>query len=139
MGRDYDDFVELCDAESDISKIIASKAFKHPSHQDEEEKKETEQLDVEVAIDQLLLFGLLYCKGSHEEKCARFWDVLQQPGLDMISWEDKELTVAGTWFLEVATYWIHSWSLAQQPEGASKVKEVFSDLAKIKEVSDEIY
>ena len=33
-------------------------------------------MDVEVEINQLLLFGLLYCKGSHEDKCTRFWDIL---------------------------------------------------------------
>ena len=50
----------------------------------QEESKE--HLDQQVDIVKLLLFGLLYCKGSHTEKCMRFWDVLQQPGLDQISW-----------------------------------------------------
>ena len=94
-----------------------------------------------VDINRLLLFGLLYCKGSHDEKCERLWDILQQPGMDQISWEDKELTVAGTWFLEMATFWVHTFSLEQKPEGAStsKVKDVFGDMSKIKELSDEIY
>ena len=49
--------------------------------------------------------------------------------------------MAGTWFLEMATHWIHLWSLERKPDGAEakKVKEVFGDLAKIKELSEEIY
>ena len=91
-----------------------------------------------IDITRLLLFGLLYCSGSHKEKCIRFWDILQQPGMDQISWEDKELTVANTWFLEVSTYWTHVWSHERAPEGGSKAKEVFSDLDKIKSVTEEI-
>ena len=92
-----------------------------------------------VDITRLLLFGLLYCKGSHAEKCTRFWDILQQPSMDQISWEDKELTVAGTWLLEMATYWTHVWSLERSPDGGSKVKEDFADLDRVKELSEEIY
>lgn len=92
-----------------------------------------------IDITRLLLFGLLYCKGTHKEKCERFWDILQQPGMDAISWEDKELTVAGTWFLEVATYWTHVWSLERSPNGGSKVNDTYGDLSKVKEMSDEIY
>ena len=43
MARDYDDFVDLVDPESDISKIITSKAFQVPpatkKNGEEEEKK----------------------------------------------------------------------------------------------------
>ena len=70
LGRDYDDFLELCDPNSEVSKIITSGAFENPAaneKQDEENKQE--QLDLEISINQLLLFGLLYCKGSHSEKC----------------------------------------------------------------------
>ncbi len=109
--RDYDDFSELVDPDSEISQIISSKAFQPKKAPSEEELKEQDHNDRAIDIDKLCLFGLLYCKGSHEEKCERFWDILQQPGLDQISWEDKELTVAGTWFLEMATYWTHVWSL----------------------------
>lgn len=70
----------------------------------------------QIDITRLLLFGLLYCKGSHSEKCLRFWDILQQPSMEQISWEDKELTVAGTWLLELATHWTHIWSLERIPE-----------------------
>lgn len=61
--------------------------------------------------------------------------------MDQISWEDKELTVAGTWLLEMATHWVHVWSNERKPEGAkdSKVKEAFGDFKKMKELSDEIY
>ena len=62
--------------------------------------------------------------------------------MDQISWEDKELTVAGTWLLEVSTHWIHTWSIASADGAAkssSKVKDVFSDLERVKELSDEIY
>ena len=89
----------------------------------------------------------MYCRGSHEEKTQRFWDVIQQPGMDQISWEDKELTVAGTWFLEVATHWTHVWTLQKmQEEGKlmttgsmKKVKPFFNDMKKIKAAADEIY
>lgn len=99
----------------------------------------------QVDITRLLLFGLLYCKGSHGEKCERFWDLLQQPGMNEISWEDKELTVAGTWLLELASHWTHVWSLERKPNQppaaesqaqSAKVKEVFGDFEQMKEVSD---
>mmetsp|Transcript_3959 Transcript_3959/g.4754 ORF Transcript_3959/g.4754 Transcript_3959/m.4754 type:complete len:131 (+) Transcript_3959:555-947(+) len=93
----------------------------------------------EIDVTRLLLFGLLYCKGSHEDKTERFWDILQQPGLDQISWQDKELTVAGTWMLEMATHWTHVWSLERSPEGGAKVKDLFGDLARVKDLTDEIY
>ena len=65
--------------------------------------------------------------------------------MDQISWEDKELTVAGTWLLELATFWTHKWSIERIPEdqasakNSSKVIEVFGDKERVKEVSDEIY
>ena len=62
--------------------------------------------------------------------------------MDQISWEDKELTVAGTWLLELATFWTHKWSMERAPEEAknsSKIIEVFADQERVKEVSDEIY
>ena len=70
LSRDYDDFVDLVDADSDISKIITSKAFELPSKRsesdNEEEKKEGEDhMGRQIDITRLLLFGLLYCKGSH--------------------------------------------------------------------------
>ena len=101
----------------------------------------------QIDITRLLLFGLMYCRGSHEEKTLRFWDVIQQPGMEQISWEDRELTVAGTWFLEVATHWTHVWS-QQRREGKlgagitapnKKVKPIFNDMKKIKAAADEIY
>lgn len=120
LARDYDDFVDLVDAESDISKIIRSKAFdktgKKSSNEEEKKEDPTDHMGQQIDITRLLLFGLLYCKGSHGQKCERFWDILQQPGMDQISWEDKELTVAGTWMLELATHWTHEWSLERIPE-----------------------
>jgi len=41
--------------------------------------------------------------------------------------------------LEMATHWTHVWSLETCPDGGSKVKEIFGDLARIKDLSDEIY
>ena len=150
LARTYDDFVDLVDPESDISKIITSKAFETSytsKRSTEEEKKEgsseDEHMGRHVDITRLLLFGLLYCKGTHKEKTERFWDILQQPGLEQISWEDKELTVAGTWFLEVATHWTHVWCLERAPEGTpttgKKIRDDFKDLERVKELSDEIY
>lgn len=47
MARDYDDFVDLVDPESDISKIITSKAFRvHPA-----KKKNGEQEELKVEDD----------------------------------------------------------------------------------------
>ena len=84
LARSYDDFVDLVDPESDISKIITSKAFETSyttKRSAEEEKKEgsseDDHMGRHVDITRLLLFGLLYCKGSHEEKTERFWDILQ--------------------------------------------------------------
>ena len=61
--------------------------------------------------------------------------------MDQISWEDKELTVAGTWFFEVATHWTHTWAQQSVEEAKTgpKVKELFADLPRVKELSDEIY
>ena len=87
LAKDFDDFVDLVDPESAISKIITGKLFMPSAKQggDEEEKKqeeEDEHMGRQIDITKLLLFGLLYCKGSHADKCERFWDILQQPGLD---------------------------------------------------------
>lgn len=82
MARDFDDFVDLVDPESDISKIIISPAFEVPVKNDDEEEKaqdaaaEVDHMSKHVDITRLLLFGLLYCKGKHAEKCERFWDIL---------------------------------------------------------------
>ena len=71
--------------------------------------------------------------------------------MEQISWEDRELTVAGTWFLEVATHWTHVWShQKREREGknklglgiatpSKKVKPIFNDMKKIKAAADEIY
>ena len=140
LAKDYDDFVELADPESPLSTILTGELFKPKNKQsDEESKEELDHMDRQIDIVKLLLFGLLYCKGTHEVKCDRFWDILQQPGLDQISWQDKELTVAGTWMLEMAGHWTHTWSIERYPDGGSKVKEFFSDMSLIKDLSDEIY
>ena len=68
LARSYDDFVDLVDPESDISKIITSKAFETSftsKRSAEEEKKEEgssadDHMGRHVDITRLLLFGLLY-------------------------------------------------------------------------------
>ena len=62
--------------------------------------------------------------------------------MDQISWEDKELTIAGTWFLEVATHQVHVWALDKMYKDgkkSNKVKSVFNDEKKIKAAAAEIY
>ena len=41
--------------------------------------------------------------------------------------------------LEMATHWCHVWSLERNPEGGAKVKDLFGDLSRIKDLTDEIY
>ena len=83
LARDFDDFVDLVDPDSDISKIITSPVFdKNATGNGEEEEEKVDEVDADghfekqIEITRLLLFGLLYCKGTHEEKCERFWDIL---------------------------------------------------------------
>ena len=47
----------------------------------EKQEEEEEHMGRQIDITKLLLFGLLYCKGSHSDKCERFWDILQQLAL----------------------------------------------------------
>ena len=75
LGVDFDDFVELADQESEISQTLLADVFL--SEELVESNKEHEHLDKSLDIGRLLLFGLLYCKGSYQEKSTGFYDVLQ--------------------------------------------------------------
>ena len=71
LGKDFDDFVDLTDKDSQISKILTSPPFEPEIAENENWMSST------VDIDRLLLFGLLYCKGTHQVKCLAFYDILQ--------------------------------------------------------------
>ena len=99
-----------------------------------------------IDIDRLLLFGLLYCKGTHEVKCLALYDILQDALQDMISATDKEITFALIWLYEMSTHWIHVWSLeaakANEVEDKidkSKVNERFGELESYKDLLEEIH
>ena len=70
LGKDFDDFAELTDKDSELSRILTSPPFK-PEVDDEE------WMSSSIDIDRLLLFGLLYCKADHNTKCLAFYDILQ--------------------------------------------------------------
>ena len=70
LGQDYDDFVELTDKDSQISRLLTSAPFKP-------EMDEDDWLMSSIDIDRLLLLGLLYCKAEHKTKCLAFYDILQ--------------------------------------------------------------
>ena len=55
LGKDFDDFVDLADKDSEISKILTSTCFE-PELADDDD-----WMSSKVNIDRLLLFGLLYC------------------------------------------------------------------------------
>lgn len=80
LSKDYDDFLELADPESALSNILTGKIFEHVKQKneeaEEESKEEVDHMGQQIDIVKLLLFGLLYCKGTHEVKCDRFWDIL---------------------------------------------------------------
>lgn len=62
--RDFEDFDDLNNPDSLLFKIFTSSEFK-PDGSDE------------MSIQYLLLFGLLYCSGSNEDKAKVLYDVLQ--------------------------------------------------------------
>lgn len=41
--------------------------------------------------------------------------------------------------LEMASHWTHIWSVERYPDSENKVKELFADMPRIKDLSDEIY
>ena len=106
LGKDFDDFVDLTDKDSQISKILTSAPFEPEIAENAED-----WMSSSVDIDRLLLFGLLYCKGSHEVKCLAFYDILQDALQEQISATDKDITFALVWLFELSTHWIHVWSL----------------------------
>ena len=96
--RDYEDFEDLNNPESPLFKIVNSPVFKQNEN------------DEEICIQYLLLLGLLYCKGSFEEKSKTFYDVLQDGMQEQISAKDKDLEDCFGRLIEIATIWIHRWS-----------------------------
>lgn len=140
LGKDFDDFVDLTDKDSQISRILTSPPFQPEIAENED------WMSSSVDIDRLLLFGLLYCKGTHQVKCLAFYDILQDALQDLISATDKEITFALIWLFEVSTHWVHSWAMeaakADGTEGkidSSKVNESFAELDSYKELLDEMH
>ena len=62
--RDYEDFDDLNNEDSWLFKVFTASEFKQ------------DEAAAEMSIQYLLLIGLLYCKGSSEEKARVFYDVL---------------------------------------------------------------
>lgn len=62
--RDYEDFDGLTDETSPLYSIMTSDIFK------------TSPEDEEMNIQYLMLFGILYCKGTNEEKSKALYDIL---------------------------------------------------------------
>ena len=102
LGKDFDDFVDLADKDSQISKLLTSAPFK-PDIADGED-----WMSSSIDIDRLLLFGLLYCKGTHDVKCLALYDILQDALQDEITASDKEIKFALKWLYEVSTHWVHT-------------------------------
>ena len=75
-------------------------------------------------IQYLMLFGLLYCQGSNEEKSKVFYDVLQDGLQDVISASDKDLKDCFGRLIEMASSVIHEWS---QDFGDDEVKSAGID------------
>jgi hypothetical protein len=71
-------------------------------------------------IQYLMLFGLLYCSGSNEEKSMVFYDVLQDGLQEVISASDKDLKDCFGRLIEMASSVIHEWS---QEFGDEDVKD----------------
>jgi hypothetical protein len=97
--RDYEDFEELNNPDSVLYKIFTSQEFR-PEESDE------------MSIQYLLLFGLLYCQGSNEDKAKVLYDVLQDGLQESISANDKDLKDCFGRLIEMGTANIHKWTVA---------------------------
>lgn len=71
-----------------------------------------------------MLFGLLYCKGSIEEKSMVFYDVLQDGLQEVISASDKDFKDCFKRMINMASTVIHQWS---QQFGDEEVKNNGTD------------
>mmetsp|Transcript_24982 Transcript_24982/g.24448 ORF Transcript_24982/g.24448 Transcript_24982/m.24448 type:complete len:114 (-) Transcript_24982:201-542(-) len=78
--------------------------------------------DEEMSIQYLLLLGLLYCKGSTDDKARVFYDVLQDGLQDTIAANDKDIKACFGRLFEMASCNVHRWSttyLPGNPSGAN--------------------
>jgi len=76
-------------------------------------------------IQYLLLFGLLYCTGSNEEKAKVFYDVLQDGLQETISANDKDLKDCFGRLIEMGTSNIHKWAKLYGNKSNKGVVEIF--------------
>mmetsp|Transcript_13870 Transcript_13870/g.10004 ORF Transcript_13870/g.10004 Transcript_13870/m.10004 type:complete len:145 (+) Transcript_13870:441-875(+) len=86
-----------------------------------------------MSIQYLLLIGLLYCKGSNEEKSRVFYDILQDGLQDTIAANDKDIKACFGRLFEMASCNIHRWSttlLPGHPSGGNPDLEKTSKNAK---------
>ena len=97
--RDFEDFDDLNNPDSQLYKIFTSPEFKG------------EESDEEMSIQYLLLLGLLYCQGTNEEKTKVFYDVLQDGLQEYISANDKDLKDCFGRLVEMGTANIHKWTI----------------------------
>eukprot|EP00347_Sterkiella_histriomuscorum_P018693 403344536 len=111
FARDYEDWEDLTNNDSALTKIMTSSCF----------KLEDSENEVEMSIQYLLLFGLLYCQGTPEEKSSCLYDILQDGLQEQISANDKDLKDCFWRLLELASVQIHKWS---QEVGDEEVKNV---------------
>lgn len=108
FARDVEDFESLTNTDSEFYQIITSPVF------------QSEETEGELSIQYLLLFGLLYCQGTNDDKAKVFYDVLQDGLQDTISAKDKDIQDCFGRMIEIATAWIHKWS---QELGEADVKD----------------
>ena len=141
LGKDFDDFVDLTDKDSQISKILSS-----PPFEPKVAESEDDWMKSTIDVDRLLLFGLLYCKGDKKVKCLAFYDILQDALQEDISAGDKDITFAIVWLYELSTHWVHTWALenakAQGFEdkiNQEKLCERFADKSSLKENLEELH
>ena len=72
FARKYSDFADVSDPDSAIFKVLTSSPFLQKGAK----TKNVEIDETEIQINKLLLLGLLYCKGNHNEKTVAFYDIL---------------------------------------------------------------
>ena len=105
--KDLEEYDELADQESLLFKLVTSKFF---SGLGEDEVQEMPAEEIELDIQTVLVFGLLYCKGSIHIKSTVFYRVLQEDFNDQIAAGDKDLKKLFPLVLNLASLQVHQWA-----------------------------
>ncbi|CDW79357.1 UNKNOWN [Stylonychia lemnae] len=108
LSKDYEDFDDLFDEQSTLYKIMTSGTFKN------------DETETEMNVQYLMLFGLLYCQGSNDEKAQVLYDIFQDGLQELISANDKDIKDCFWRLLDMASHVIHKWS---QDFGDEEVKQ----------------